>query len=112
MNTIQVQFSEMLQRGKIPCMEYPVLINGEQEFLLVELSATETGIEFSFDNFGLPVSFDGNIVAYSDTHYFIPYDSFESGENDSGNLHYYLEGISDNIQEGFICSNGIWADEE
>lgn len=112
MNTIQTQFNDMLQSGRIPYMEYPVLINGEREFLLVELSATNTGIEFSFDNFDLPVSFDGNIVVYSDTHYLMPYDSFGSGENDSDSLHYYLEGISDNITEGFIGSNGIWADEE
>lgn len=112
MNTIKQQFDKMVQSGRIPFMEYPVLINGKKEWLIVELSANDEGIEFSFDNFDLPVSFDGSIVVYSDTHYLIPYDSFDRGENDSDSLHYYLEGIADNIQECFICSNGIWADEE
>ena len=112
MNTIKQQFSEMLERGTLPFMEYPVLINGEKEFLLVELSATEEGIEFSFDNFGLPARFDGSIVVYSDTHFLMPYDSYDASENDSDYLDYYLQGIAENIQEGFIFSNGIWADEE
>ena len=112
MNTVKQQFDEMLQAGRIPFMEYPVLINGKKEWLLIELSANDKGIEFSFDNFGLPASFDGSIVAYSDTHYMMPYDSFDRGENDSDDLDYYLIAISENITEGFICNNGIWTEEE
>lgn len=112
MNTIKAQFDTMLESGRIPVMEYPVFINGEQEWLVVELSATDAGIEFSFDNFGLPASFDGSIIVHSDTHYTMPYDSYNAGENDSDSLHYYLEAIAENILEGFICSNGIWSDEE
>jgi hypothetical protein len=112
MNIIKQQFDKMVQSGRIPVMEYPVLIDGKKEWLTVELSANDKGINFSFDNFDLPASFDGSIVVYSDTHYLIPYDSFDSGENDSDDLDYYLIGISDNITEGFICTNQIWFDEE
>ena len=112
MNTIQEQFNEMLERGRLPYLEYEVLIDGQQEWLLVELEATDEGIAFSFDGYDLPSSFDGSIIQHSDNFYTMPYDSHGTGENDSDDLDYYLQGIADNIQEGFISSNGIWSEGE
>lgn len=54
MNTIRVQFTEMLQRGVIPYLEYELF---DGEFLTVEIQATEKGLEFSADFNDLPCFF-------------------------------------------------------
>ena len=97
MNTIQKQFKEMLQRGRLPYLEYE-LVGGE--FLLVELNATEKGIEFSADFNDLPCFFDGQIQG-AGNFWVLPYeDSFE-------NLDDYLVTIDQNILDGYIFSNQL-----
>jgi hypothetical protein len=112
MNTLQLQFAEMLQRGRIPYLEYEILLNGEDDYLLVELTCLENGIEFSFDSNGLPASFDGSIKQLSDNYFLMPFDSYGAGENDSDDLDYYLQGIDENMLTGFICSNDLLRIEE
>jgi hypothetical protein len=112
MNTIQLQFVEMLQRGRLPYLEYSVIINGEQDWLLVEITCLENGLEFSFDSHNLPVFFDGSIKQFSDNYFFLPFDSYNAGENDNDDLDYYLIAIAENIQDGFIYANGIQDNSE
>lgn len=112
MNTLQVQFKEMLQRGIIPVLEYPIVVNGEKEWLLVDIKCLENGLEFSFDSNGLLTSFDGAIKQFSDNYYLLPFDTYNAGENDSDSLDYYLQAIAENIQDGFIYSNNIQDDSE
>jgi hypothetical protein len=112
MNTLQLQFAEMLQRGRIPYLEYEITLNGEDDYLLVELTCLENGIEFSFDSNGLPASFDGSIKQLSDNYFFMPFDNYDAGENDSDNLDYYLQGIDENITTGFIYSNDLFRNED
>jgi hypothetical protein len=112
MNTLQVQFSEMLQRGRLPYLEYPVIINGENDWLSVEITCLENGFEFSFDSHNLPVFFDGLIVQISDNYFSLPFDSYNAGENDRDDLDYYLVAIAENIKDGFIYANGIQDDSE
>jgi len=79
MNTLQVQFSEMLQRGTIPVLEYPVIISGEKEWLVVDIEYSDNGFLFSFDSNGLPASFDGSIKQLSDNYFLLPFDSYDAG---------------------------------
>lgn len=102
MQVIKEQFKQMLLRGKMPYFEYQ-LNNGE--FLLCELKVTDKGIEFSFDNFGLKSYFDGEILGDPmGTHFILPFNS------DFENLNSYLEFISDNLTNGFICANDLQLD--
>ena len=96
MNTIQLQFNEMLDRGVMPYLEYE-LFNGE--FLLVEIQATDKGLEFSFYANGLPCFFDGQIVG-SGNFWLLPYD-------DCFSLDEHLQTIDQNITEGYIIAHGL-----
>lgn len=112
MNTLQAQFETMLQRGIIPYLEYPIILNGEKEWLLVEIECLENGLKFSFDSNGSPVYFDGAIKQFSDNHFFLPFDTYNAGENDSEDLDYYLQAIIENIQDGFISANNLYCNDE
>lgn len=101
MNTIQAQFSEMLQRGVIPFLEYE-LCNGE--FLTVEIQATDAGLEFSADFNDLPCFFDGQIVG-SGNFWLLPYDLDFS-------LDEHLQLIDQNITEGYLLANNLLCDDE
>lgn len=96
MNTIQVQFSEMLNRGTLPYLEYE-LIDGE--FLTVEIEATDAGLQFSFDANDLPCFFDGQIVG-SGNFWMLPYD-------DCFSLDQHLELIDQNIRDGYIIAHSL-----
>lgn len=101
MNTIQVQFSEMLNRGTLPYLEYE-LIDGE--FLLVEIQATDKGLEFSADFNDLPCFFDGQISG-SGNFWLLPYDLDFS-------LDQHLELIDQNITEGYLLANNLLCNDE
>lgn len=97
MNTIQKQFQEMLNRGTLPYLEYE-LFNGE--FLLVELKATEKGIEFSADFNDLPCFFDGQIEG-AGNFWVLPYtENFEELDD-------YLVTTDQNILGGYIFPNKL-----
>ena len=96
MNKIQLQFQEMLDRGTMPYLEYE-LDGGE--FLLVELKATEKGLEFSADFNDLPCFFDGQIEG-SGNFWVLPYDLDFS-------LDQHLELIDQNIRDGYIIAHSL-----
>jgi hypothetical protein len=96
MNTVQIQFEEMLQRGVIPFLEYE-LFNGE--FLTVEIQATVKGLEFSADFNDLHCFFDGQIVG-SGNFWLLPYDLDFS-------LDQHLELIDQNIRDGYIIAHSL-----
>ena len=112
MNTLHTQWQTMLESGRIPCMEYPIILNDDKEWLLVDISLSNDGLIFVFDSNGLPVSFDGNIIQLSDNYFKLLFDNYNAGENDSDDLDYYLQAINENILEGFILSNGLYDDSE
>ena len=102
MNTIQVQFTKMLQRGVIPFLEYELF---NDEFLTVEIQATEKGLQFSADFNNLHCFFDGQIVG-SGNFWLLPYD-------DCFSLDEHLQMIDQNITEGYLLANNLlYADGE
>lgn len=102
MNTIQVQFAEMLQRGTFPYLEYE-LFNGE--FLTVDIQTNDVGLEFSFDADGLHCFFDGCIQRTGINFWVLPYDLDFS-------LDQHLELIDQNITEGYILANNLLCNDE
>lgn len=96
MNTIQVQFSEMLNRGTLPYLEYELF---DGEFLSVEIQATDKGLEFSFDANDLSCFFDGQITG-SGNFWLLPYD-------DCFSLDQHLELIDQNIRDGYIIAHSL-----
>ena len=96
MNTIQLQFTEMLNRGTLPYLEYELF---DGEFLLVEIQTTDKGLEFSFDANDLPCFFDGQIVG-SGNFWLLPYDLDFS-------LDQHLELIDQNIRNGYIIAHSL-----
>jgi hypothetical protein len=96
MNAIQLQFSEMLERGVIPFLEYELF---NDEFLTVEIQATEKGLEFSADFNDLHCFFDGQITG-SGNFWLLPYDLDFS-------LDQHLELIDQNIRDGYIIAHSL-----
>ncbi len=96
MNTIQVQFSEMLNRGTLPYLEYELF---DGEFLLVEIQATDAGLVFSFDANDMPCFFDGQISG-SGNFWLLPYDLDFS-------LDQHLQLIDQNIRDGYIIAHSL-----
>ena len=104
LNVLREQWDEMISRGTIPYFELELKDN---EYLLVNLEFKDNGIHFSFDQNGLPVFFDGNIIG-SDNHYLMPFDTYNAGEIDSESLDYYLTAVMENIEDGYILPNDLW----
>jgi hypothetical protein len=98
---IKNEWQEMLGRGVIPMFEIE-LIDGE--YLDVDLGIVGNGIYFTFDQDGLPVYFDGDIISGGDGVYVLPFDEYEYMT-----LQYMLDVIMGNIQDGFIAPNGLFA---
>ena len=98
MNTIKKQFEDMLARGVMPIIELEL---ADGEYLLVNLDVTDSGVEFSFDSGGLPVSFYGDIETIHSNRYLLPLDSYVDS------LDSYFETINGNLYEGFILPNGL-----
>lgn len=96
MNTVQQQFHTMLESGRIPVMEYE-LYNGD--YLTVEITATETGLQFSADFDDLPCFFDGQITG-SGNYWLLPYDTDFS-------LDEHLQLIDQNIMDGYIIAHSL-----
>jgi len=97
---IKNEWQDMLGRGVIPMFEIE-LIDGE--YLDVDLGIVGNGIYFTFDQYGLPVYFDGDIISGGDGVYVLPFDEYEYMT-----LQDMLEVIMDNIREGFINPNGLF----
>lgn len=103
-HTLEVQFEEMLQRGIIPIIETE-LSNGD--YLTVEIGLSYTpkdkfnGIQFSFDQDGKKVHFDGATRKLGDGVYRVPIDCcFDD-------LDSYLQHIDQDITEGFLLPNNM-----
>lgn len=99
MNTIKQQFEEMLTRGITPLFEIEL---PENEYLIVNLSINDKGVEFSFDSNDLPVAFDGDIEVINSNRYLLPFDEYTT------NLDDYLQTISDNLTEGYLLPNNLF----
>tara|TARA_R110000851_G_scaffold264328_1_gene416889 strand:+ start:843 stop:1520 length:678 start_codon:yes stop_codon:yes gene_type:complete len=95
--TIGKQWDEMLSRGIMPLFELEII---NDEYLLVELSIVDKGIEFVFDSDNKPVSFDEEIVLIHDNRYLLPFD-------DNDNLDRNLEIIMQNLNEGYLLPNNL-----
>lgn len=105
MNTLHKQFNTMLESGTIPCFEYE-MSNGE--YLLVNIQITDKqadaqGLLFSFDTEDKFVSFDGDIITFKNNNnlFLLPFDG------DSEDLDYYLQGLDENIIEGYLIPNEL-----
>ena len=103
MNMIKKQWNEMINRGTTPMFEFELK---HDEYLLVDLELTDKGIEFSGDFDGFPVSFDGDVETIHSNRYLVPFNEYWKS------LDTYLEEISENIHEGFICLNGLYREQD
>jgi hypothetical protein len=97
--SIKNEWQDMLGRGVMPMFEIEVI---DGEYLDVDLGIVGNGIYFTFDQDGLPVYFDGDIISGGDGVYILPFDEYMT-------LQDMLELIIDNIREGFIDPNGLVA---
>jgi hypothetical protein len=109
---LQQQVDSLINRGRIPCFEFERMIDNEKEWFVVDFEVTDKGVEFSFDQANLAVSFDGNIEQLSENYFLIPFDNAEYLVNNVESLDEYLYVISDNIRDGYLYSNGIATDSE
>ena len=101
MKNLHAQFDTMLQQGRIPVLEYKVTLpDGEQDYMLFEISAHPDGFVFSVDP-DYKTWFSGNIIQLSEINYLIPFD-----ENNQ-DLDYYFEQINLEITEGYLIPNNI-----
>ena len=101
MNMIKEQWNEMLNRGCMPLFELEII---GDEHLLVDLSVSDKGIEFSFDAEGLQTSFDFNIEKIHSNKFVLLFDEYYD------DLDSYLELIHENLMEGFITPNQLHRD--
>lgn len=104
-NTIKIQWDNMLNRNIMPLMEFERITESGNEWFVVDISLSEKGIEFSFDQDGLPTAFDGFITG-SDNFYCIPFEAVDSERLDD-----YLYIVSDNIADGYLLSNNIYVSD-
>jgi hypothetical protein len=102
--TIHTEFFAMLKRGLVPCFEYP-LSNGE--YLLVHLELSDKGLHFSFDSDGMAAYFDGIVTRLNNNHYLIAWDNMDEDTN----LDSLLCLVDDNISEGYLLPNGLFASD-
>ena len=91
------------QFNNMTCMPMFELEIVNDEYLLVDLSIDEKGIYFEFDD-EKPTCFDGEIVKIQDGVYLMPFEEYEQS------LDYYLQGISDNLTEGYLIPNNLMRD--
>jgi hypothetical protein len=75
----------------------------DDEYLLIELTLTTGGIEFSGDFNGLETWFDGEIIKYNENSFMLPFNF----EYELESLTEYLELIMSNLQEGYILPNNL-----
>tara|TARA_R110000796_G_scaffold4252_1_gene16438 strand:+ start:459 stop:770 length:312 start_codon:yes stop_codon:yes gene_type:complete len=102
MNTIKSQFENMLDRGIMPIFELEII---GDEYLLVNLSVSDIGVEFSFDAEGLRTEFDFNIKKIHSNKFVLLFDEYYD------DLDSYLELIHENLMEGFIIPNQLHSEE-
>jgi hypothetical protein len=99
---ITEQFNEMLARGRIPAMEFQI---PNDDYLVVEISIIDDGIDVHFDNTLGSTFFDGIVVEHG-LGFTIP----KSIINDEyhANLDTWLEFIHSNIAEGYLIPNDLY----
>ena len=100
MNNLIEEFNSM------QCMPMFELEIVNDDYLLVHLSIDEKGIYFEFDA-ELPTWFDGDIVKIHDNRYLMPFDEPEYLQS----LDYYLQGISENLTDGYLLPNNLMREE-
>lgn len=105
--SIKTQWEAMLQRGTMPLFEVE-LKDGEWLLVDIELDESGQGFRFSFDSNNLKTWFSGDVKQVNKENnnlYMIKVDEW------CDSLDAYLENISQEINEGFICPNQLWPDE-
>lgn len=103
-DSIIEQFGTMIGRGTIPLFELEITNKeGEEDYLLVNLTCGEAGIYFSFDD-SYPTWFDGEI-RLAGAQYLLPYDEYVDS------LDSMLEMIMDNLTEGYLIPNNLLREE-
>jgi len=93
-NELLEQFNEM---KCMPLFEYAL---PDDEYLVVNLTADNKGLYFSFDENSLDVSFDGEIEKVGGS-YHLPWD-------DCFGLDEHLQTIDNNMTEGFLMPNNLF----
>ena len=110
---IKAQWQVMIQAGRIPVMEWK-MSNGDWLAVDINLHISEqkpyyteskAWLAFTFDQDNKPCFFDGCITG---KHGFYKYPLDEYFDS----LDHYLQEISNNIIEGYLIPNGLYAEEE
>ena len=102
--TVLEDWDNSMARGKIPYFEFEL---ANDDYLLVHLHFDPNGVEFSFDSDGKPCYFDGDVVTIHENRYKLEWCNMEDWSLDS-----ILEYISENINQGYICANNLYPNEE
>jgi len=96
MKTVQDQFNDMLNAGKMPIFE---LQTGPDSYLVIDLWATDKGIAFAFDEDNKKTYFSSDIEQTGHC-YTLLYD-------EDWSLDSHLEQIMLEILEGYCIPNNI-----
>lgn len=95
-HTIQQEFNNMLDRGRIPVMEYEMR---DGDYLVIDIHTSAKGVHFNLsEDFTTAFS---NEVLRDGYNYYIPYDGY------TDTLDAYLELIDQEIVEGVLIPNDL-----
>ena len=98
--TLIDQWHNMLSLGVMPLMEYEIEVNGEQDWIVVDIQLNEQlGLMFSFDD-SFPTFFSGDIEQHGNS-YLLPFDKYFDS------LDHYLEQVNYEMTEGYLIPNGL-----
>jgi len=94
------QFNAMLTRGTMPLFEIEITVDGDTDYLLVNLTASESGLTFDFDTMDLPTHFSGEVEDHGGT-FLLPWDAcFDD-------LDSYIEQVNNELADGFLLPNDL-----
>ena len=99
--TVRQQFNDMIAAGRIPVLEYHIK---PDDYIVVNIEATDRGIEFTFDENGYSVFFSSDIQQVGSV-YILPY-------NEDYSLDSHLSQIDEEIGEGYMLANDIHSYDE
>lgn len=99
MSELKNEFNAMIENGISPLFELESYRDSSLVFI-VELSATDEGIIFSFDRDGREVFFSGEVEQKSEFNFLYPFDSDQD-------LQWHLSEVLNELCDGFLTPNNL-----
>lgn len=104
--SLRNEWDQMLNRDTTPLFE--IEINHADEYLVVDIEFDNAGLIFTLDIDGDTRYFSGNVKKHVNGSFIYEFDDPEFMQS----LDYYLQEIYQEIVEGFILPNGLYAIED